>query len=305
MPNEENTAGSGDAAATDAGAPSAPIGFVGRERLARIHEELERYTGAGGQATMDGVADYRSAIVSEYLHERPVFTLAWPESLFIPSAADSLQYWLTPAPDDHRYRYAWTDTLNGQPSGSSASAATGDLFAWNNVSGLAPGYIGYAGTGVRFTPKAQLSQVTVGADISLVAETRWWFLPGPSAGYSHISYRGTAFLSCWQIDPVTGAWDLVRPFGARTLFQFAENGQGGSAVSHHAAVFDDLSASVQMQGGRSYAVGVSFEAEILADCRDRSNKPYRAQPGDDIRLWASIAGRVASISVATSTVLIP
>jgi hypothetical protein len=60
-----------------------------------------------------------------------------------------------------------------------------------------------------------------------------------------------------------------------------------------------------MQGGHTYAVGVSFEAEIVAEVLDRNNRRYLKQPGDDIKLWASIAGRVQSISVATTTVLIP
>ena len=63
--------------------------------------------------------------------------------------------------------------------------------------------------------------------------------------------------------------------------------------------FTDLAVTLQLQGGHTYALGVAFEAEIAYDCRDRTGHPYKKQPSDDMRLWASIAGTVASITVST------
>ncbi|WP_166787095.1 MULTISPECIES: hypothetical protein [unclassified Cryobacterium] len=57
--------------------------------------------------------------------------------------------------------------------------------------------------------------------------------------------------------------------------------------------------TLQLQGSHTYAIGVAFEAEIAFDCRDHTGHPYKKQPGDDIRPWASIVGNVASISVST------
>ncbi|WP_160141010.1 hypothetical protein [Cryobacterium shii] len=57
--------------------------------------------------------------------------------------------------------------------------------------------------------------------------------------------------------------------------------------------------TLQLQGSHTYAIGVAFEAEIAFDCRDHTGRPYKKQPGDDIRPWASIVGNVASISVST------
>lgn len=256
-----------------------------------------------GQAVRDahGVADYRDAIFTSVLKDRPTLIFAWPDSLYIPSQADYRLYWISPPPADHRYAYAYAD-----PTGSStADAGTGRLFAWVNVSDLSPGYTGYAGVGARVVPTATLSYLTVGAAVDLVAESRWWYLPGSSAGFATFSYSATAFLAVWEIDPVTGRWELVRPFASRSLFSFREGGLGGSAVQTDRQIFDDLSATVQVQSGRQYAVTLDFEVTIGYDVRDRSDQqPYRKQPGDDIKLWASVAGQVASISASTK-VLIP
>ena len=283
----------------DRGAPDAAFADVGEAHLAHVRGAMEVEAGQqvrGG----DGVVGYRDSLFTSILVERPVLTIAWPDHLYIPGQADHRQYWFVPPPDDHRYRYAYADGTGA----SAADAATGRLFAWVNVSGLNPPYTGYAGTGVRITPSATLSFLTVSADVDLLAETRWWYLPGPSADFSTFRYRGTAHVAVWVIDPVTGRWELLRPFGSRSLFAFGEQGQGGTAVDSDRHAFDDLAATVQVQSGRAYAITVSFEASIAYDCRSRGGGAYVKQEGDDIRLWASIAGGVRSISASTK-VLIP
>jgi len=284
--------------ASEVGAPAGPISFVRRREIEEVHRELE-LPGPDSLPTPASIAKYKDAIFAQYFRERPEFTLTWPDSLYIPSQADYKNYWIAAPPASHRYRYHWVHTNDGKPAGSFASEETGHLFSWVNVSGLNPSYIGFAGTGVSLVPQATLSYVKVSADIDTVTETRWWFMPGTNAGIANFSYRGTAYVGGWEVDPVTGQWALLKPFGARTLFTQEESGQGGSAINSQVHAFNDLSVTLQLQGGHSYAIGVAFEAEITFDCRDRNGRPYQKQPGDDIKLWASIAGSVASITVAT------
>ncbi|MFE6967676.1 hypothetical protein ACFVAJ_21560 [Agromyces sp. NPDC057679] len=288
----------------DDGKPIGPLTFSPPPGVAALHDRLELAV-MDETIPLDQLVELRDLIFRDYFTDRPVFTLNWPDSLYIPSEADSREYWFTEAPADRRYRYSWANTIGGQPAGSHASEKDGRLFAWVNVSGLAPGYTGYAGTGVRFAPSASLSYVRLGADIDLVAEHRWWYLPGTDAGYSNVDYRGTAYLAVWEIDLVTGRWELVRPFGARSLFAFSRQGQGGSAIVSTKRTFADLGATVQLQGGHVYAVGVSFEVQMGHTMLDRRGAPYVKQPGDDIKLWSSLLGTVHSISVSTTKVLIP
>ncbi|MGO4692045.1 hypothetical protein [Glaciibacter sp. 2TAF33] len=283
----------------DAGGPSGSFGSAGNREFEKIHRELELHILDG---SLDGVVTYRDALFSRFFTDRPAFTLAWPAALYIPSEADASKYWFTEPPADHRYRYSWTDP---QPTASAASEKTGHLFSWVNVSDLGADYTGAAGTGVQVIPQATLSTVKVSADIDLVANHHWWYLPGTSAGYSNFSYSGTVYIAGWEINPVTGVWELLRPFGSRSLFSFRESGAGGSAIVSTRHAFNDLSVRMQLQGGHTYGIGVAFEVQVSFVCTDGQGHPYVKQPGDDIKLWASILGDVASISVATETVWIP
>ena len=76
-------------------------------------------------------------------------------------------------------------------------------------------------------------------------------------------------------------------------------GRGGSAISSQRHAFTDLSTTLQLRGGHTYAIGVALEAQISFECRDRSGAAYVRQPGDDVKLWASIAGIVPSITLDT------
>ena len=283
---------------SEVGAPAGPISFVRRREIEAAHREVETNTGDRAR-TLVGVRNYREALFANYFRPRSPFVVAWPDDLYIPADADYRTYWSSPAPDDHRFRYRWANGRDGGADGSEASERTGRLFSWVNASSMDSGYIGFAGTGVTLVPRASLSSVTVTASVDLVAESRWWFLPAGPIGFAAFSYRGTAYVAGWEIDPITGAWELLSPFGSRALFAFDESGKGGSAISSQRHAFTDLSATLQLRGSRTYALGVALEAQISFECRDRSGNQYVLQPGDDVKLWASIAGIVPSITLTT------
>lgn len=283
---------------SEVGAPAGPISFVRRREIEAVHREVESDTGDRAR-TLVGVHKYREALFSNYFRARSPFIITWPDNLYIPADADYRTYWSSPAPDDHRYRYRWANGRDGQRDGSDASEKTGRLFSWVNASDMESGYIGFAGTGVTLVPRASLSSVTATAALDLVAESRWWFLPAGPIGFAAFSFRGTAYIAGWEIDPITGAWELLSPFGSRTLFAFDESGKGGSAISSQRHAFTDLSVTLELRGSRTYAIGVALEAQISFECRDRSGTPYVRQPGDDVKLWASIAAVVPSITMTT------
>ncbi|WEO75691.1 hypothetical protein BJQ94_09780 [Cryobacterium sp. SO2] len=281
---------------SEIGAPAGPISFVRRREIEVIHQEVE--LAAGNRArTLVGVQKYRQAMFDHYFRPRSSFVATWPDDLYIPAAADHRTYWTSAPPDDHRYRYRWANGRDGKPDGSDASERTGQLFSWVNASALDTGYIGFAGTGVALVPRASLSSVTVSADIELVAESRWWFHPAGPIGFAAFAYRGTAYIAGWEIDPISGAWEMLSPFGSRTLFAFDESGRGGSPISSQRHAFTDLSTTLQLRGSHTYAIGVALEAQISFECRDKAGNPYIRQDGDDVKLWASIAGIVPSITL--------
>lgn len=283
---------------SEVGAPAGPISFVRRQEIEAIHREVETDTGNRAH-TLAEVRKYRNALFSNYFRPRSPFVLTWPDDLYIPADADYRTYWSSPPPADHRYRYRWANTLNREPNGSQASEKTGELFTWVDTSTMETDYIGFAGTGVSLIPRASLSSVTVTAAVELVAESRWWFMPAGPVRFAAFSYRATAYVAGWEIDPITGSWEPLSPFGSRTLFAFDESGTGGSAISSQRHAFTDLSVTLQLRGSHTYAIGVALEAQISFECRDKSGSPYLRQPGDDVKLWTSIAGIVPSLTLTT------
>ena len=109
-----------------------------------------------------------------------------------------------------------------------------------------------------------------------------------------------------DVDPVTKAWELIRPYGAQTLVNRSDSGLSGSPIRTDTANFsgNTLSTRVQGQAGHSYAVGFQAQVDIDLDVREAKDRPYQGGSDDDWKLWAAIAGSVSQITIATH-VLIP
>lgn len=284
--------------------PGAPIAALAVDGLDEARLQLEqRLREPELDLEMRPLTEYRDLLWSQF-RPGPVVSLAWPAGWHIPVDADFQQHWPFPPPAANRYDWASANAIGGQPAGSHASHRTGLLFAWNNASRLGPAYVGFARTGILLRPPETLATYRLGADIDVVTETRWWYLPGPGGGYGTVSYRCTAFLAVWQVSPADGSWELVRPFGARTLVRTQQIGAGAFPVDSDRHAFDDLTVDVQLQGGRTYAIGVSFEVAVTTAILDGQGRPYAPKPEDDIRLWASMLGTVPRITASPHTVWI-
>lgn len=274
---------------------------AGAERLDALERSIHTLDGA----QLRDLTTYRDVIFHERFRGPHIYDFLWPSSWYIPAGADSHAYSTGTAPADHRYQFDWENSRNGQPAGSAASRDTGQLFAWCNVSDLSPGYTGYAGVAARVTPTASLSYVELGAEIDLQAQTRWWVMPkGPTATLN-VTYQGTVYLAAWELDPVSSTWELLRPFASRSIFSFNDYGSGYTPILTTQAAFSDLHTTVQLQNGRSYAFGVSFEVTMGHTIHDSSGNPYVRQSLDEFKLWCSLQGVVPKLTARTTKVLVP
>ena len=268
------------------------------------HDDLER-TLLDEHVDVDALSRYRDRL-SRVLRPGPIRSFAWPSSWYVPGDADYRQHWIVPPPADHRYGWAAQNSIGGAPAGSHASAATGRLFAWSNASSLGSSTVGYARTGAYVRPTATLATYDVSASVDVATEWRWWFLASAGASpYATFHYRSTAYVAGWQVNPVDGAWELLRPFAARTLLSTRARGSGSFAVEHARHAFDDLHVRLQLERGRTYAIGVSFETQVTPTVVDQRGAPYVRQPGDDIRCWSSMLGDVSRIEVRPETIWMP
>jgi len=273
-----------------------PVLVERSERLQELSEKLERATEADDSVPAELMDQYRTLVFSEYFRDRQTLRFGWPDELYIPSEADYRTYWIVPPPDDHRYNDAWAGQTGGGPTSCYARQTDGRIFSFVNISGLNPGYTGWSGVAAPFRPTSSRT-VEVGATIDLVNQMRWWYLPGPAAGYSKVSYHARVSLGVWNTDVNNVGWYPASTIASRTILDTSAIGLGGEAITVRRHAFNDLRTKVHLQAGFFHAVAVSFEVQVHGTFLDRSSKPYAKQPGDDIKLWADMAGVVESITI--------
>lgn len=79
--------------------------------------------------------------IQHSLEKLPQLSIAWPHSLYIPAKANYRNYWILPAPEDHRYKLSWTPAP--MPVGyGEASHDTGKLYCIYSASAPSTGTSG-------------------------------------------------------------------------------------------------------------------------------------------------------------------
>jgi len=288
--------------------PSGPIREHALVRGIEHQASLEQALARGETPDPQLLRDYRQLLFQDVIRERPVFSLAWPASWYIPGDADYRQYWFTPPPAANRYDYGWAHSqLYPTSTAQSGSPSTGHVYAYTALAPSDTHDSGFAGVGALFQPSATLSYADVSVDADVVAHSRiWTLLARPTHNLVTVHIRCTAFVCVWEIDPVTRAWELMRPYGSQTLVNRFDTGQSGTPIQtvngHYSG--NALSTRVQVQAGHSYAIGFQAQVDIEADARDANNQPYQRGGGDDWKLWADMSCAVSQITIGTK-VLIP
>jgi len=108
--------------------------------------------------------DLHREVTMDHLHSirgRATIDIAkwrWPEFLFIPGAARAAEYWLTSAPDDHRYALDW---ISPPTSANHASRVDGTTYTFGNLNPNEPGKseTTSAGVGVYYKPSMSLGLI--------------------------------------------------------------------------------------------------------------------------------------------------
>ena len=242
---------------------------------------------------------------TDRITNRPVYTLAWPERLFIPGAADGRTYWVTQPPAGNRFRYAWTGATGPAP-GSYADAATGNLAAVISPTSTTGTFQAWAGVGIDYRPTARLSEVRFGgsvaalglATVTVLSEAR-------TVGYAHVDAFADVFLQGWEISPVTGAWDRLSPFHRQNVYGYPYHGEHSTHGFPRPLTLSDSAFSTRflVEGGKRYAFAVTVEVALVVDVRERDDRtPYQLRPGDRFALEARLGGAISQMTVDTTVV---
>ena len=247
------------------------------------------------------------------LHDRVVTHLAdivkwltWPQDLYIPAGADSMQYWITGCPPDHRFSRSW---IGGPGSDANiANVADGHLFAYAAARVNDAHLHSEAGVGFFFTPSAKLAVYSIQPGIAALGEYRW-DVATTYGGGGWIRLRGFLYTCAWSISPVDGSFSLVTPYGFAPAFDQSYNNLGGipiTPVTPWPPGPPATNVMLEGGGGRTYLIGVVAAVQIDNSWTDSHGNVIPALPPDATwKVWCTMDCHVSSISIAPSTIYIP
>lgn len=253
---------------------------------------------------------HRGAIASRLKFPfRPVSldiaALRWPSYLFIPGNANPLDYWFSPAPDDHRYALQWTLPATATPN--RASAQEGTLFSYSNLDSQRPGssQSSESGIGIFYRPSMSLGVVEFEphVDCEGVLRTLLEFSSQLAAGY--VEVRAQLLLGAWQ--PIPGGFDLLNIKSFEVATSERRNQSHGPEYKSFTKSFagPGLSAPFLVQGGRTYLFGVVSRITVISTLIKNNGEPLPPISNTELRAWGTISCRIPQMHVLTKQVNIP
>ena len=230
----------------------------------------------------------------------------WPESLFIPTGANARDYWITAAPDDHRYALAWKSPTD---SANTASAETGNLFAFAQLYNEAPDATQStaAAIGVFYEPSMTLGVVDFQPLVHFKAAFRTALEYFPSLSAGGVQTYAELLLACWQKIPGPQEFDLI---GSKH-FDIATSGRRDQSFGTELQQFDktldgaELSASFVVERGRQYLFAVTGRITIASNLISSDGKPLPVFNSSQLKVWGSLNCLIPQMNIYTKRVDIP
>ena len=256
------------------------------------------------------VAAHRDVTLSHLLTHRgkPTFDIhrfRWPDSLYIPKDANARDYWISPAPDDHRYGLEWTSPATA--TANRASRQDGTLFSFSQLlnENARSAQSSEAGVGIFYKPSMSLGVIDLQPIVNCTGTLRTFleFFPELAAGY--VEVKAHLLLAAWQQIP--GGFDLL----GFKQFDVATSGRRdqsfGPELQQFQKSFDgpNLSAPFVVQGGRTYLLGVVNRISVISTLTSNTGKPLPPISNTLLRVWGAMNCVVPQINVLTKRVDIP
>ncbi len=264
-------------------------------------------------ATFDAkMAPYREVTLSHLLkfHGKQTFDsvpdwFRWPPFLYIPKNANASDYWISPAPNDHRYGLEWTSPATA--TANRASRLDGTLFSFSQLDNANANRAqsSESGVGIFYTPPMTLGVIDLQPHVDCMGTLRTFleFFPELAAGY--VEVNAYLLLAAWQQIP--GGFDLLsfKPFDVATSGRRDQT--FGPELHQFQSSFDgqNLSAPFVVQGGRTYLLGVVGRISVTSTLTSNTGGPLPPISNTTLRVWGSMSCVVPQIDVLTKRVDIP
>jgi hypothetical protein len=267
-------------------------------RLKGWHNSLDQYAartavGRTTQLLLDFKAHERQ--ISEVLDDLPPI-IFWPEGLFIPGNADYKNYWFFPPPDSNRYNQQW---ISGNDV-NQASAADSHVWAYTAINQYMPHDHSEAGIGFLFSPHFKLAAYQVRPSVSVLGTYRWSIETNYNGG-GWIYEWGAIYIAAWNMSPVDGSLELVKPFGVTTVFNESWLNQGAEPITNVVPPWSpgSLSTNLLLEGGKTYLIGVIVAVDVM----NTWNVQQGQWPdGSDWRTWCTLFLTMPKVQIDTTTI---
>jgi hypothetical protein len=257
------------------------------------------------------VAAHREVALSHLLtfHGKQAFDdirfFVWPPSLYIPKSANASDYWILPAPDDHRYGLEWTSPATATANKASRLDGTLSSFSQLDNANANRAQSSESGVGVFYQPPMTLGVIDLQprVDYSGTLRTFLEFFPKLAAGY--VEVKAQLLLAAWQQIP--GGFDLL---GFKQV-EVATSGRRDQSFGPELQPFQSsldgpsLSAPFVVQRGRTYLLGVVSRISVTSTLTSNTGGPLPPISNTELRVWGSMNCVVPQISVLTKRVDIP
>lgn len=261
--------------------------------------------------TLDAkVAAHREVTLTHLLtlHGKQTFDpnwFRWPPSLYIPISANASDYWISPAPDDHRYGLDWTAPATA--TANKASRLDGTLFSFSQLHNESANSAqsSESGVGVFYQPPMTLGVIDLQAHVDCMGTLRTFleFFPELAAGY--VEVKAHLLLAAWQQIP--GGFDLL----GFKQFDVATSGRRDQSFGPELHAFQSsfdgpsLSAPFVVQRGRTYLLGVVGRISVTSTLTSNTGGPLPPISNTMLRVWGAMNCVVPQIDVLTKRVDIP
>ncbi|GAC1316125.1 MAG: hypothetical protein NVSMB2_08640 [Chloroflexota bacterium] len=262
-------------------------------------------------ATLDAtVAAHREATLAHLhtLHGKQIFDptrFRWPAGLYIPKGANARDYWISPAPDDHRYALEWT--FPATATANTASRQDGTLFSFSQLHNedARSSQSSESGVGIFYKPPVSLGVIDLQPQVDCAGTLRTLleFFPELAAGY--VEVKAQLLLAAWQQIP--GGFDLL----GFKQFDVATSGRRdqsfGPELNNFQRSFDgpNLSAPFVVQSGRTYLLGVVSRISVTSTLTSNTGGTLPPISNTLLRVWGAMNCVVSQIDVLTKRVDIP
>lgn len=254
--------------------------------------------GTSGEGFLD--FSHKHPLPSPIFDPNIIVLFLWPPGLYIPGTADWHNYWVFPPPDSNRYTMQW---LGGNgASANHSSAATGELFAYAAAAPTDTHLRSEASVGFVFQPESTLAVYTITVTPALTGSDRYDVNTTANAGGS-VRKWGALDVEAFLINPIDGTTELVTPFGTTFLFDETFSNLTGTPINTF-SLNKPVSTQVLLQGGgRRYVIGVTALVQIDNSWTMNNGAPMQPlPPGSTWKMWCSIYGTIASISIVPTTI---